>query len=254
MDKYGCMTELYADPGNVEGTTYGKRWQRHQWSQLVEEQAFDNPETQSIVMAIHGGGIEPGTSEIALAAAGYHPATLIPATDGQGLHDFWIFEGLLPKENEDLHVAAINYNEPIATELVQNAQRCLSLHGCSDTKANVSETHPLGIIQIGGLDFELRTIVLEELAAAGIPAEITTDEELKGEDPRNIGNKTQIGGCVQLEMGKKYRASLFGTNTRPRRKHTTNAQFWLLVGTLRQAMNKANVGLGDNVAHPSCES
>jgi hypothetical protein len=26
MDKYGCMTELYADPGNVEGTTYGKRW------------------------------------------------------------------------------------------------------------------------------------------------------------------------------------------------------------------------------------
>jgi hypothetical protein len=26
MDKYGCMTELYADPGNVEDTTYGKRW------------------------------------------------------------------------------------------------------------------------------------------------------------------------------------------------------------------------------------
>ena len=250
MDKYGSMTELYADPGNVEGTTYGKRWHRNEWRQLLEEQTTDNPETQKIVMAIHGGGIEPGTSEIALAAAGYHPATLIPVDDGRGLHDLWLFEGLLSKRNDDLHVAAINYNEPIATELVQNARRCLSLHGCTDAKAKVSETHPLGIIQIGGLDFELRHIVMEELAAAGIPAEIATDEELKGEDPRNIGNKTQIGGCVQLEMGKSYRASLFEVNTRPRRKHTTNAQFWLLVRALRQAMSRVGV---DNIpAHPSC--
>jgi hypothetical protein len=26
MDECGSMTELYADPRNVEGTTYGKRW------------------------------------------------------------------------------------------------------------------------------------------------------------------------------------------------------------------------------------
>lgn len=26
MDKYGSMTELYADQANEEGTTYGKRW------------------------------------------------------------------------------------------------------------------------------------------------------------------------------------------------------------------------------------
>jgi len=115
----------------------------------------------------------------------------------------------------------------------------------------VSRTQPLGIIQIGGRDFELRTIVLEELTAVGIPAEITTDPDLLGEDPANIGNKTQIGGCVQLEMGKSYRAGLFGIDTRPRRKHTTNAQFWLLVGALRKAMNKANLG---NPAHPCCDS
>jgi hypothetical protein len=35
MDKYGSMTELYADPRNVEGTTYGKRSRRHEWSQTV---------------------------------------------------------------------------------------------------------------------------------------------------------------------------------------------------------------------------
>jgi phage replication-related protein YjqB (UPF0714/DUF867 family) len=57
------MTALYADPQNVEGKTYGKRWLRHEWSQIVEEQVTDNIETQTIVMAIHGGGIEAGTSE-----------------------------------------------------------------------------------------------------------------------------------------------------------------------------------------------
>ena len=122
----------------------------------------------------------------------------------------------------------------------------------SGTRATqVSEAQPLGIIQIGGRDFELRTFVLEELAAVGIPAEITTDRDLLGEDPANIGNQTQLGGCVQLEMGRRYRASLFGTDTRPRRKHTTNAQFWLLVGALRKAMSKASIG---NPARLSCHT
>jgi hypothetical protein len=65
-DKYESMTALYADPKNVEGKTYGKRWLRHEWIQIVEEQVTDNIETQTIVMAVHGGGIEAGTSEIAL--------------------------------------------------------------------------------------------------------------------------------------------------------------------------------------------
>lgn len=252
MDKYDSMTDLYADQANVEGTTYGKRWRRHEWSQMLEEQVIDNPETQTVVMAIHGGGIEPGTSEIALAAAGYHPATLTPATDGQGLHDLWLFEGLLPRSegNSHLHVTAIHYDEPIATELVQNARRCISLHGCTDTQAKVSATHPTGLIQIGGLDFEFRQIVLEELTTTGIPAEIATDDDLKGEDEDNIGNKTQIGGCVQLEMGRRYRASLFETNTRPRRKHTTNDEFRRLIVALRKAMSR--VGVGPIPVAPSC--
>jgi len=60
-DFYLSMTALYADPLNVEGTTYGKRWKRHEWSQTVETQSTDNPETQKVITAIHGGGIEGGT-------------------------------------------------------------------------------------------------------------------------------------------------------------------------------------------------
>ena len=57
-DKYPLMTKLYEDPSNVEGTTYGKRWRRHEWIQIVEGQATDNPEGHKIVLALHGGGIE----------------------------------------------------------------------------------------------------------------------------------------------------------------------------------------------------
>jgi len=77
----------------------------------MEAQATDNPQTQKIVLAIHGGGIGRETSEVALAVAGYHPATLAQATDGLGVHDLWIFEGLLPRDNGDLQVTSTNYDE-----------------------------------------------------------------------------------------------------------------------------------------------
>ena len=230
-DTYPSMTELYADPCNVEGTTYGKRWLRHEWRQMVEEQSTDNPETEKIVMAIHGGGIEAGTSEIALATAGFHPATLAPSADGLGSLDFWLFEGLLPSGNGKLHVTASNYDEPLATELVRNARRCISLHGCTDAQAG-------GRVQLGGLDFELRDIVLEELQAAGIPVQIATNPLLDGTLPGNVANKTKVGGCAQLEMGTSFRRSLYGTNTRPQRKNTTNDRFRRLVTALRAAMSR----------------
>jgi hypothetical protein len=65
-DTYISMTALYDDLGNVEGATYAKRWKRHEWSQTIEEQRTDNTETQAIVMAIHGGGIEKGTTRLPL--------------------------------------------------------------------------------------------------------------------------------------------------------------------------------------------
>jgi phage replication-related protein YjqB (UPF0714/DUF867 family) len=227
------MTALYHDPHNLEGTTYGKRWLRHQWQQIIEEQATDNAETQKLVMAIHGGGIEAGTSEIALATAGFDPATLMPSVDGLGIHDFWLFEGLLPQGNGRLHVTASNYDDPIATELVRNANRCISLHGCTDNQAN-------GRIQLGGLDFELRDIVLEELNAAHLEAEKATNPMLDGSRPDNVANKTRTGGCAQLEMGTSFRRSLFGTNTRPRRRHTPTDRFRRLVSALRRAMRRVD--------------
>jgi phage replication-related protein YjqB (UPF0714/DUF867 family) len=158
---------------------------------------------------------------------------LHPLADGFGLHDFWLFEGLLSEKNDRLHVTASHYDDPIATELVQNARRCISLHGCTDQQAE-------GKILIGGLDAELRNIVLGELTAAGFEGEITDKDSLDGREPDNVANKTKTCGCVQLEMGTSFRASLFGTNTRPQRKNTTNDKFWKLVGALRKAISSVD--------------
>ena len=200
---------------------------------FVEAQATDNPEGQKIVLALHGGGIEPGTSEIALAVAGYHPATFAQATYCLGLHDLWMFEGLLADENSQLHVTSTNYDDPIALELVQISSRCLSLHGLSDAPGSAD-------VQIGGLDTELTSIVLEELTAAGISAAVSGEENTNGSDLDNICNKTTSDAGVQLEMVLTYRESLFapGCNTRELRKNNTNTNFCKLVTALRKALNR----------------
>jgi phage replication-related protein YjqB (UPF0714/DUF867 family) len=233
-DQYGSMIELYNDPSNIEGFTYGKRWRRHEWIQFVEAQATDNPEGERIVLAIHGGGIEPGTSEIALAVAGYHPATFARNTDCLGLHDLWIFEGLLSSGNARLHVTSTNFDDPIALKLVRISKRCLSLHGLDNVPGGAD-------IQIGGLDAELSSIVLEELTAAGISAAVANQEGTNGNDLKNICNKTTISAGVQLEMAKTYRESLFapGCNTRELRKNNTTAKFGKLATALRKAMSQA---------------
>lgn len=232
-DQYGTMIELYNDPLNIEGSTYGKRWRRHEWIQIVEGQATENQEGEQIVLAIHGGGIERGTSEIAMAVAGYHPATFARSTDCLGLHDLWMFEGLLSSGNNKLHVTSTNFDDPIALRVVQMSKRCLSLHGLDDVPGGAD-------IQIGGLDDELSSIILEELTTAGISAAFANQEGTNGNDLKNICNRTTISAGVQLEMAETYRNSLFapGCNTRELRKNNTNASFCELVTALRRAMSR----------------
>jgi len=137
----------------------------------------------------------------------------------------------LSHDNGVLHVTSTNYDDSIALKLVQNSSRCISLHGFSDSDAN-------GKIRIGGRDTELMSIVLEELTAAGISAQVATDPKLNGNDPANICNKATIGAGVQLEMQTTYRESLFapGCNTRELRKNNTNAVFCNLIMALRKAL------------------
>ena len=238
-DKYSSMTALYADPLNVEGITYG--------SDVLEAPRMDSaggrvkqpiiPRAANVVLAIHGLR-DRGRKR---AKSPWPPPAIIPRrlpalADCYGVHDLWIFEGLLERRQWPTYMSLLSTTMiQLHWGLVRHARRCISLHGFSDAEAN-------GKNQIGGRDTELKSILLEELTVAGIPAHIGTDPALDGSDPANICNKTTSGAGVQLEMGTYYRASLFAPrcNTRELRKNNTNAAFCNLVVALRKAMSRVS--------------
>lgn len=138
-------------------------------------------------IAIHGGGIEPGSGEMARAV-------------GSGLMAHYEFAGVKASGNTDLHVTSTNFDEPICQGIVTSSLRCLSFHGY--TGSGVAET------SIGGLDTVTAARISDRLRAAGFSV-ITAAQEINGSDPANIVNLTTIGAGVQLEMSHALRESFF---------------------------------------------
>jgi phage replication-related protein YjqB (UPF0714/DUF867 family) len=229
-DLYASNTALYADPALAEGVDYGRRYRRHEAVDDSDGAAYPFPDT--IVLALHGGGIEPGTSELCLAVAGYHPAG---GTTGGATYDYWTFEGLRSSNNSALHVTSTHCDDPVALALVAGARRAVSLHGCTPSQAGL----PAGAaaVLVGGLDTTLKQCLLDRYADAAIEAYDAADvPALAGTDPANIANRTLTAAGAQLELTTPMRSAMFGTNTRSQRKHTTTAAFWQFVDATRLAL------------------
>lgn len=169
-------------------------------------------------IAIHGGGIEGGTGEVAKAVS-------------DNLMSYYEFRGLLPANNFDrLHVTSTNFDEPIAQGIVASSGRTLSFHGYVGT--GVAQT------SIGGLDETLKPAVAARLTAAGFSV-ITAAQEIGGADPDNIVNENRIKAGVQLEMSRALRESFFPGNTTSRSVRDSGArtpQFWAYVAAVRAAV------------------
>ncbi|MFI1197444.1 poly-gamma-glutamate hydrolase family protein [Micromonospora sp. NPDC020750] len=231
-DLYGSNTELYATPGLVEGTQYARRYRRH--GVLDDHLTSDAGLPQVAVLAPHGGGIETGTSELCLAVAGYHPATMAATTDGRGLHDYWMFEGLLSSGNGDLHVTSVNCDDPWAESICGGARHAVTLHGCTPEQAG--EPAGTAAVLIGGLDGTLRELLRQEFVTVGITVAQGSNDDIDGTHPRNICNRTLSSTGAQLELTTPLRNAMFGTNTRAGRKNTTEPLFWDFVSATRAAL------------------
>lgn len=228
-DTYASNTELYANPALVEGIDYGRRYRRH----LVSDGL---PVPHTVILALHGGGIERGTSELCLAVAGYHPATSAVTPDGGPVYDYWMFEGLRSIGNAELHVTSIHCDDPVAELLCAGTPESVSLHGCTPAQAGLPDGTPA--VLVGGLASGLKNLLLAAYSAAGVPAfdATTACPALDGSDPRNIVNRTFTGRGAQLELTTPLRDAMFGTNTIAERKNTTTAAFWQFVTATREAL------------------
>ncbi len=229
-DRYHSNTELYADPNLVEGVDYARRYKRHEMFDDSLSRRYPYPKTA--IVAPHGGGIEAGTSELCLAIAGYHPASMAitPPT-----YDYWMLEGLRPSNNDELHVTSTRCDDPVARSLCGGSLNALGLHGCSPAEAGLPDTAQA--VLAGGRNDAFKRHLLDELAGHGFQAiDAATREPLDGDEPDNIANRTLLGMGGQLELTTPLRAAMFGVNTRPGRKDTTTGLFWDFVAATRSAI------------------
>ena len=139
-----------------------------------------------LVIAPHGGKIEPGTTEIAEAVAG---------TD----HSFYSFEGLKANGNGVLHIESHLFDEPCALQAVEKADIVITIHGQIDQKD--------AFVMIGGLNDGLGSEIKRQLEANGFQTRPPA-KGLEGLDPMNICNRGRSRCGVQLEISRKIRDSL----------------------------------------------
>lgn len=147
-----------------------------------------------LVLAIHGGSIEMGTSELArhVAAPG----------GSESPFDLYLFEGIMPSNNFRLHITSRRFDEPRALAMAQRSDRCLSLHGFKNP--DVAEAC------LGGNDETLKKAIQTKLASFKDLSLRTSGgacDGLVAVEPENIVNRCKHAG-VQLEMSSKWRKAL----------------------------------------------
>ncbi|MFD3947070.1 poly-gamma-glutamate hydrolase family protein [Streptomyces sp. NPDC058579] len=180
------------------------------------------PVRRTAILALHGGGIEIGTSELCLGIAGYSPSDPDGAPILPTVHDYWMFEGLLKADNKDLHVTSKNCDDHVALSTAASHLNVLSLHGCQfdQLKLPTSTFPPTGdreVAVVGGRNKAFRTALVNELNAAGFvaidslaPQWAPLLTEFNGDHTANPCNKTMLGMGAQLELTTELRKGLFG--------------------------------------------
>lgn len=175
--------------------------------------SYGNPGTPIIIAAPHGGGIEPGTSEIAKAIAAEDLA-------------YYVFEGGKSSGNFTLHITSTNFDEPQGISLMRSSRIVLTVHG----EESDGET-----VYVGGLHTSSIFALRNKLEQAGYSVQEHADPLLQGTNPRNICNIGLEHAGVQIELSRGLRKTFFESLTRDGRKNPT-ARFFEFCSIVKQAM------------------
>jgi phage replication-related protein YjqB (UPF0714/DUF867 family) len=139
-----------------------------------------------LVMAPHGGWIEPFTCDL---------AALVARED----LSFYAFRGVGSPGGPSLHLTSHRFDEPTALRAASEADRVVAIHG--------ERTRERPFVMVGGLWARFRREMAGRLAEGGFPVE-PPRPGLGGRNPRNICNRGSRGGGGQLEISEGLRRSL----------------------------------------------
>ena len=150
------------------------------------------------IIAPHGGGIEPGTSEIAKSIAGED-------------FTYYSFEGIKNNNNKKyLHITSTNFDEPECVEMCKNSDIVLAIHGTKDKHE---------IVYVGGRHEDLKQKIIGRLTETGFIAKKDTTNH-SGRDSKNICNRGRSKQGLQLEISYGLREKMFKGLNREDRSST----------------------------------
>jgi phage replication-related protein YjqB (UPF0714/DUF867 family) len=135
-----------------------------------------------LVIAPHGGRIEPHTDAIASAIAKEDLS-------------LYCFQSRKPTSKGNLHITSHNFDDPECVELAAKHRSVIAIHGCKKVGQRVL---------LGGRDASLVAELASSLKQAGIHAE-TTGHKYLGTDRNNICNRGATGAGVQFELSMQFR-------------------------------------------------
>jgi phage replication-related protein YjqB (UPF0714/DUF867 family) len=137
-----------------------------------------------LIIAPHGGQIEPGTSALAKAIAGTS-------------YNLYLFEGHKPPgENQALHITSHRFDETYALAIAAKCHTVLGVHGCGG----------VWTVHVGGRNLELRAALAAALKSTGLRVQ-ANGPKFKAENPLNICNRGSTGRGVQIELTRDMRRS-----------------------------------------------
>ncbi len=165
------------------------------------------------IIAPHGGGIEPGTLEIANHIAGSDLS-------------FYAFDGHKSRGNGDLHITSTHFDEPQCLAILRESNIVVAIHGCEGDQGNT---------YIGGRDEVTREKISYSLQSYGFNTYIHPDINLQGLYPDNICNRGATGCGVQLELDRALRQKMFIGLSREQRNRTTEV-FKIFAKAIQQAL------------------
>lgn len=158
----------------------------------------DSKIDQCLLVVPHGGGIEPGSSEIMRAVA------------DMGGWAWYEFAGFLRQANKaELHIDSTTYDEPTLVGLLPRAAFVIAFHGCDEAGDPIVYTGGLwqagreaviASVNAGSSDHGITAI---DASAAHVPA------HLKGLDPANLTNRGRFAEGIQLEFSRSARNLVF---------------------------------------------
>jgi phage replication-related protein YjqB (UPF0714/DUF867 family)/phage baseplate assembly protein W len=138
--------------------------------------------------AIHGGGIEPPTSQLAAYCA--------------GTGAWYSFEALNDLTAASLALPSTAFDEPFCVVNAGNSSRTVVWHGVENQRENEQVTY------VSGGDAVLMSLVVQELNAAGFETD-RAPVGFGGDDPQNIANRNRMRAGVQLDLSRTLRTSFY---------------------------------------------